>query len=87
MTDPLSTSLSPENRVFCVGVDSMTQASAAAAIRPIISTIGRLRRTAGWASRSWICRRGLAKRSGRAGVADGVRALLMVYTGMLMMSL
>ena len=78
MTCDLSLSGNPVNRVFCVGVDSMNQASAADAISPTIRIIGRLRRIAGCPSKPWTCFSGLAKRSVASG-ADGVRSLLMAY--------
>src|SRR3569623_1628072 len=76
VTAALSLSARLANRIFCAVGDSAIQAKAAAASRPIISTMGSARRTAGWAMMSPIRRSGLAKRSGTNAALLGVRALL-----------
>ena len=87
VTACLSASVSPVNSVFCVGVEKVIQASAAAPISATSIAIGRLRRTAGCASTLLICNSGLANFSGRAEGEVVARAVLIDYTGMLMMSL
>src|SRR3569833_774213 len=79
VTAALSLAARLANRIFCAGVDSAIQAKAAAAIRPIISTMGSARRTAGWAMMSPIWRSGLAQRSGTNAVLLGVCALLFAF--------
>ncbi len=84
VTAALSASGSEGNSVFCGGVASISHAPAALAMSAIISTIGKLRRTIGWASISLIWRIGLANRSG--SVLVGVSCVAIDYTGMLIMS-
>ena len=85
----LSASLTLANRIRCGGVETSDQARKPAATRPIRKSSGMARRTAGCASSPRIWASGAPSRPVADGMAASVevRALLMGYTGMLMMSL
>ena len=74
------------NSVFCGGVDSVIQASAAAAIRPISSAIGAARRTAGCAEQPLELPQRIGEALGQRSAAGGGERVH-DQTGMLMMSL